>query len=132
MIDKYKDVLLNSKLIVSQLKVPVDVSNYLINFCHENNLPIIVTPCNPDKLSLDLIDKISIITANQKECEAIFDTTNIEECITKYPNKLIVTLGKDGVIYHDGTSVVKLPAILNYIFNKNLAEIKICKVFLLL
>ncbi len=113
MIDKYKDVLLNSKLIVSQLKVPVDVSNYLINFCYEHNKPIIVTPCNPDKLSLDLIDKISIITANQKECEAIFDTTNIEECITKYPNKLIVTLGKDGVIYHDGTSIVKLPAIIS-------------------
>ena len=55
MIDKYKEVLLNSKLIVSQLKVPVDVSDYLINFCYENNLPIIVTPCNPEKLSIDLI-----------------------------------------------------------------------------
>ena len=88
MIDKYKDVLLNSKLIVSQLKVPVDVSNYLINFCHENNLPIIVTPCNPDKLSLDLIDKISIITANKKECEIIFDTTNIEECIKEFEDMI--------------------------------------------
>ncbi len=113
LIDTYKDVILNSKLVVSQLKVPKNISDTLINFCYENNKPIIVTPCNPDKLSLDLIDKISIITANKKECEAIFKTTNIEECVTKYPNKLIVTLGKDGVIYHDGTSIVKLPAILS-------------------
>ena len=113
MIDKYKDILLSSKLVASQLKVPKDVSDYLINFCYENNKPIIVTPCNPDKLSLDLIDKISIITANQKECEAIFNTSNIEECVTKYPNKLIVTLGKEGVIYHDGTNIVRLPAILS-------------------
>lgn len=113
MIEKYKDVLLNSSIIASQLKVPKNVSDSLINFCYENNKPIIVTPCNPDKLSLDLIDKISIITANQKECETIFNTTNIEECVTKYPNKLIVTLGKEGVIYHDGTNIVRLPAILS-------------------
>lgn len=113
MIEKYKDVLLNSSIIASQLKVPKNVSDSLINFCYENNKPIIVTPCNPDKLSLDLIDKISIITANQKECETIFKTTNIEECVTKYPNKLIVTLGKEGVIYHDGTNIVRLPAILS-------------------
>lgn len=113
MIEKYKDVLLNSSIIASQLKVPKNVSDSLINFCYENNKPIIVTPCNPDKLSLDLIDKISIINANQKECETIFKTTNIEECVTKYPNKLIVTLGKEGVIYHDGTNIVRLPAILS-------------------
>ena len=113
MIDKYKDILLNSKMVASQLKVPKNVSDTLINFCYENNIPIIVTPCNPDKLSLDLIDKISIITANKKECEAIFNTANIEECVTKYPNKLIVTLGTKGVIYHDGTSIVRLPAILS-------------------
>ena len=113
MIEKYKDVLLNSSIIASQLKVPKNVSDSLINFCYENNKPIIVTPCNPDKLSLDLIDKISIITANQKECETIFKTTNIEECVTKYPNKLIITLGKEGVIYHDGTNIVRLPAILS-------------------
>ena len=113
MIEKYKDVLLNSSIIASQLKVPKNVSDSLINFCYENNKPIIVTPCNPDKLSLDLIDKISIITANQKECETIFKTTNIEECVTKNPNKLIVTLGKEGVIYHDGTNIVRLPAILS-------------------
>ena len=113
MIDKYKDILLSSKLVASQLKVPKDVSDYLINFCYENNKPIIVTPCNPDKLSVNLIDKISIITANKKECEAIFNTNNIEECVTKYPNKLIVTLGTEGVIYHDGTNIVKLPAILS-------------------
>ena len=112
-IDKYQDILLNSKLIVTQLKVPKEVSDKLINFCYQNNKPIIVTPCNPNKLSLDLIDKISIITANKKECESIFNTSNIEECITKYPNKLIVTLGSDGVIYYDGTNIVRIPSIIN-------------------
>jgi ribokinase len=95
MITKYKDIILNCKMVVSQLKVPKEVSEYLINFCYENKIPIIVTPCNPDKLSLDLIDKISIITANQKECEEIFKTTDIHECVKRYPNKLLVTRGKN-------------------------------------
>ena len=113
MIDRYKEVLLNSKIVVTQLKMPKLVFEKLVDFCYQNKKEIIVTPCNPDKLSLDLIDKISIITANKKECEIIFDTTNIEECIKKYPNKLIVTLGSEGVMYYDGENIQHLPAVIN-------------------
>ena len=95
------------------------VSVELINFCYDNDIPIIITPCRPKRLSIcdegnkELIDKITYITANRSECETIFGTDNIEESVTKYPNKLIVTLGKEGVIYHDGTNIVRLPAILS-------------------
>ena len=30
-----------------------------------------------------------------------------------YPNKLIVTLGAEGVIYHDGNTIQRLPAIIS-------------------
>lgn len=101
MVQRYKSVLMNSKLILAQLKVPKEVTIELINFCYENNKPIIITPCRPEKLKVDdeinkdLIDKITFITANRKECEAIFGTDDIESCVRKYPNKLIVTLGSD-------------------------------------
>lgn len=117
MIEKNRDILLNSKIVVAQMKAPKDVSIALINFCKDNDIPIIITPCRPDKLkisekgNLELIDKISYITANRKECETIFETDNIDECIKKYPNKLIITLGSDGVIYYDGTNVKKINAI---------------------
>ena len=117
MIEKYKDVLLNSEIIACQLKVPKEVTVELINFCYEHNKTLVLTPCRPEKLSLEvpsnqeLIEKISIITCNRKECEIIFGTDNIEECVTKYPNKLIVTLGADGLMYHDGEKIVHMPAI---------------------
>jgi len=113
MIDKYKEVLLNSKIISTQLKIPKLVFERLIDFCYQNNKTTIVTPCSPEKLSLDIIDKISIITANRKECEILFNTSNVEECIKKYPNKLIVTLGSEGVMYYDGSNIEHLPAIIN-------------------
>lgn len=119
MIDRYKKVLLNSKLVVAQLKVPKEVTVELINFCYENKVPLIITPCRAAKLSikddpsnLELIKKITYITANKSECETIFGTDNIEECVSKYPNKLIVTLGDSGVMYHDGEKVVHVPAVL--------------------
>lgn len=52
MIDKYKDVILNSKIIVCQLKIPKEVTERLINFCNNNNKILILTPCRPEKLSI--------------------------------------------------------------------------------
>jgi fructose-1,6-bisphosphatase/inositol monophosphatase family enzyme len=79
---------------------------------------LILTPCRPNKLSVvedknnqKLIDKISIITCNKTECETLFGTDDIESTVKKYPNKLIVTLGKDGLMYYNGTRVIKMPAI---------------------
>lgn len=117
MVEKYKDVLLNSKIVVAQMKIPKEVSIALIEFCKANNIPLIITPCRPDKLKIsekgntELIDKISYITANRKECSTIFETDNIIECIKKYPNKLIVTLGNEGLIYYDGKNINKVDAI---------------------
>ena len=36
MVDRYADVILNSSIIVCQLKVPKEVTEKLINFCYEN------------------------------------------------------------------------------------------------
>lgn len=117
MISRYEKVLMQSKIVIAQLKVPKEVSVELIDFCYANNIPLVLTPCRPQKLAIsepgnsELIDKITYITANRKECETIFGTTNIEACLTKYPNKLIVTLGDEGVSYHDGDKIVTIPAI---------------------
>lgn len=117
MVLKYKKVLLESKMVVAQMKVPKEVSVELINFCYDNNIPIIITPCRPKRLSIseegnkELIDKITYITANKEECKTIFGTDDVEACVRRYPNKLIVTLGSEGVIYNDGKETIHIEAI---------------------
>ena len=117
MIEKHKSILLSSKLIVAQMKMPKEVSVALINFCNANNLPIIVTPCRAEKLKIsekgnsELLNKITYITANKKECEIMFETADIERCVKQFPNKLIVTLGNQGLMYFNGNKIVKLDAI---------------------
>ncbi len=113
MIEVHQDVLLNSTIIVSQLKCPIDVTEKLIDFCYSNHKFLILTPCRPQKLigRIDLIDRINVITCNRKECETIFETDDIDFCVKKYPNKLIVTLGLDGLVYYNGERIIHMPAI---------------------
>lgn len=113
MIDNNSDVILNSNIIVCQLKCPIEVTERLINYCYDHNKTIILTPCRPEKLKdrYDLIDKLTIITCNKKECESIFGTDDIEKCVRMYPNKLIVTLGSEGLIYYNGERIIKMPAL---------------------
>lgn len=85
MIELYRNVFLHSKIVVAQLKVSKEVTVELINFCDKHSIPLIITPCRPQKLSISeegnskLIDKITYITANRKECETIFGTNDIEK-----------------------------------------------------
>lgn len=116
MVDMFKEVLISSKIVMGQMKVAKEVSVRLINFCYENNIPLVITPCRPKKLfigdegNLELIDKITYITCNRDECIAMFGTDDFESVVSKYPNKLIITLGSDGLIYNNGHGVVYLPA----------------------
>ena len=113
MIENHKDTLLSSNVILCQLKCPIEVTEKLIDFCYKNNKIIILTPCRPEKLinREDLIQKVSIITCNKKEFEIIFKGEDIEECIKRYPNKLIVTLGNEGLIYYNGERIIKMPSL---------------------
>lgn len=116
MIDKYQNIILNSKLVIAQMKVDKSVTVKLINLCYENNIPIIITPCRPKKLIMsdpfnrELVEKISYITCNRTECQAMFETDDINACVSQYPNKLIVTLGADGLVYHNGKEIIHLEA----------------------
>lgn len=115
LIERHKKVLLDADIVIAQMKAPKAFCTALINFCHENGKMLVVTPCRPEKLKIsenkELLDRITLITANQRECEAIFETTDIEACVRQYPNKLIVTIGERGVIYFDGTNVCTVPAV---------------------
>lgn len=116
MVDTYKEVLLSSKIVLAQMKIPKEVSIKLINFCKENNIPIMLTPCRPKKLiysdpeNKELFDKVTYITCNRDEAITMFGTDDFDSLVSKYPNKLIITLGNDGLIYNNGSTTVRVPA----------------------
>lgn len=128
MITKYKNEFKAADFVIAQAKVPQEVTKALINFCYNNKIFLILTPCRPLKLRFEneFIEKINLITCNYEECCKLFGNfkkdikgkeiyclteSEMVNALKKYPNKLIVTLGEDGVIYFDGKKVVKMSAI---------------------
>ncbi len=97
----------SASIVVMQLEIPLSIIEYVVNICNENGVKVILNPAPAQKLSKSLIDKIDYLTPNQHEFSLLFDDVE-DEVLRRYPNKLIITKGNDGIVYHDGTDIVKL------------------------
>ena len=117
MVEKYKDVILSSKIIVCQLKTKKEVTEALIDFCYANNKPVVLTPDCPEKFHFSdiknkqLYAKVAMIVCNKSECIEMFESDDLTKHIKMFPNKIFVTYGAEGLLYHDGQQFVHLPAI---------------------
>lgn len=111
MIDNHKDMLLNSKVVVLQLEIPISVVKYVIDICYENNIITILNPAPAIKLDPSILDKATYITPNEHECPIIFNNDNVQSLLSKYPNKLLITEGSKGVKYNDSNSTRQIPTI---------------------
>ena len=109
------ELLKGAKVVVTQSKLPREVYVELIDFCYENKISIVLTPCPSSVLKCsengneELLKKVSYITANKKEALEISECDNIFDAIKKFPN-LIVTAGEEGVYFFDNSEIVHVPA----------------------
>lgn len=110
------ELIKNAGCVVTQSKLPEETYTYLIEFCKENGVLTVLTPCPSYKLRMTdeenkkLLEKVDVITANEEEALDITQSTNIEEALSKLPN-MIVTAGERGVYYSDNGQVCNIPAI---------------------
>ncbi|HHT37910.1 MAG TPA: ribokinase [Mollicutes bacterium] len=109
-IDEKIDLILKANLVLLQLEIPLDTVEYIVDICYENKIPVILNPAPAFKLKESIIDKVTYLTPNEHETETIFNTNDFDSLVTKYPNKLIITLGEKGLMYFDGEKVINIPA----------------------
>ncbi|WP_100065234.1 ribokinase [Miniphocaeibacter massiliensis] len=99
-VDSVKKDLLESDLIVLQNEIPFETIEYLINICYENGVKVLLNPAPALKVKENLLEKITYLTPNEHETKLIFgENIDIEEILKVYPNKLIITLGEEGVAF---------------------------------
>ena len=103
-------MILKANLVLLQLEIPLDTVEYIVDICYENKIPVILNPAPAFKLKESIIDKVTYLTPNEHETETIFNTNDFDSLVTKYPNKLIITLGEKGLMYFDGEKVINIPA----------------------
>lgn len=103
--------LLNYDVFIFQLEIPIESIEYLIPILHEHNKTIILDPAPAMALSDEIIEKVTFLTPNEHEVSIITsEEKDINTLLNKNPNKLIVTLGTNGITFFDGDSIRHLPA----------------------
>lgn len=110
-IDSIKDELLKQDMVVLQHEVPLETVHYVIELCSKNNIKTVLNPAPAANVPMEIIDKVTYITPNEHEVGLIFGKDkSLEELLKKYPKKLIVTLGSDGVATAlNDSEILKVP-----------------------
>lgn len=100
-IDAHKAALKDSKVIVLQLELPIPVVEHTLAVAKELGVPTILNPAPASGFTQAMLEDASYLTPNETEAEELFGA-NWELELERYPNRLVVTLGKNGARYFDG------------------------------
>ncbi|WP_212945695.1 ribokinase [Heyndrickxia oleronia] len=104
------DVIKQADIVLIQQEIPEETVEYVANICNELNVSLLLNPAPARRLSQNIIDKARYITPNEHEASLLFEGLTKEEALRKYPNKLFITEGKNGVRYFNGQSEVLIPS----------------------
>ncbi|MEI5994377.1 ribokinase [Candidatus Enterococcus mansonii] len=110
MVKQYQEELQKMDIIVLQNEIPLETIEYLIDWCFEHKIKTIYNPAPAKEIAGKYIDKVTYITPNEHETALLFKGEARENVLKRYPNKLIVTLGEQGAVFHDGEKEVVVPA----------------------
>ena len=97
-IDGIKEELKNYDMVVLQHEIPLETVHYTVEFCSENNIPVILNPAPAAEVPMEVVEKVTYLTPNEHEAVLIFgNELSSEELLKKYAGKLLITQGSKGV-----------------------------------
>ena len=118
-IDKHIDIIKNSKIFLTQLEVPKDVTLHCLKIAKENGCLTILNPAPASEITKEFYSNIDYFTPNETEAEfytgiKITNEKEAKQAADKLINlgikKIIITLGEKGLFYSDGKEEIYLKA----------------------
>ncbi len=118
-IEKKIDLIKRSKIFLTQLEVPKDVTLYCLKTAKENGCITILNPAPASEISKEFYNNIDFFTPNETEAEfytgiKITNDQEAKQASDKLLNlglkKVIITLGEKGLFYSDGKEEIYLKA----------------------
>ncbi|WP_213422022.1 ribokinase [Bhargavaea massiliensis] len=109
-IEQCEQAIGSSDLIVLQLEIPIPSVLRTLEIAHRHGVPAILNPAPADGFTDVFLQYEPILTPNENEAAMMFGET-WEQALEAHPNRLIVTLGKEGARYYDGERHVRVPGI---------------------
>ncbi|MEK5057278.1 ribokinase [Paenibacillus shunpengii] len=109
-VEQTVEVIKNSDIVLIQQEIPEETVEHVAALCSELGVPLMLNPAPARPVSDELIEKAAYITPNEHEAKIIFDGASVHDSLRKYPNKLLVTEGKNGVRFYDGAEEILVPS----------------------
>jgi ribokinase len=118
-IKKHINLIKSSKIFLTQLEVPKDVTLHCLKTAKENGCITILNPAPASEISKEFYNNIDFFTPNETEAEFYtgIKITNDQEAkkaadklIYLGIKKVIITLGEKGLFYSDGKEEIYLKA----------------------
>ena len=118
-IEKQINLIKRSKIFLTQLEVPKDVTLHCLKTAKENGCITILNPAPASEISKEFYNNIDFFTPNETEAEfytgiKITSEKEAKEAADKLLNlgikKIIITLGEKGLFYSDGKEETYLKA----------------------
>jgi len=118
-IEKQINLIKRSKIFLTQLEVPKDVTLHCLKTAKENGCITILNPAPASEISKEFYNNIDFFTPNETEAEfytgiKITSEKEAKEAADKLLNlgikKVIITLGEKGLFYSDGKEEIYLKA----------------------
>lgn len=106
-IDKHRQAILESDVVVTQLEIPMDTVDYVAQVCEENNIDLVVNPAPAQKLTDNIINYSTYITPNQIELTQL--AAAHPEILKEHVDKFVVTSGSKGCYYSVDAFRVDVP-----------------------
>ena len=118
-IEKQINLIKRSKIFLTQLEVPKDVTLHCLKTAKENGCTTILNPAPASEISNEFYNNIDFFTPNETEAEfytgiKITNEQEAKQAAEKLLNlgikKAIITLGEKGLFYTDGKEEIYLKA----------------------
>ena len=118
-LNKNIDKIKNSKIFLTQLEIPKDVTLHSLKIAKENDVLTILNPAPASEISKEFFNYIDYFTPNETEAEfytgiKITNKKEAKEASIELLNlglkKVIITLGDKGLFYSDGKEEIHLKA----------------------
>ena len=119
-VDNHINTIKKSKIFLTQLEIPKDVTLHCLKIAKENNVTTILNPAPAVELSKDFFNYIDYFTPNETEAEyytgiKISNEVDAKKSSIKLLNygikKVIITLGEKGLFYSDGKKDIHIKAL---------------------
>ncbi|MGK9325741.1 ribokinase [Aerococcus urinaeequi] len=96
---------------VIQNEIPMPSIQYLIDLADAHDIQVTYDPAPFIAIDKAYLEKVDYLLPNETEAKEMFGDLETDALLGQYPAQLLVTMGGDGVRYHDGEMAVHVPAI---------------------